>query len=332
MNRIELKKRPARRRWTFTLKHALVLVCGVFMLGAGGQVLSQSREDDRQLLRNVRIWGCQFQNIDIDELRELPGDLLVIEPAIPLDPSQVLSRDLVASLKTKPDGSRRLVFAYLSVGEAAEYRSYWKSDWTKQPPSWVGKPDEGWPQAHTVRYWQDEWHQILYKEPGSMLEKILSAGFDGAFLDTVDAYVPWLQENPRAKQNMIELVEKLSSEAKRVNPRFMFMGQNAEELLQQAEYRNLIDAVSKESLLYGLHGENSKNSDEDVAWSLNGLNVAKSDGLPIFMIEYVTQPQLVDAVNFRARELGFKPFFGRRLLDVPPFSRSVANPASTAMP
>ena len=33
-------------------------------------------------------------------------------------------------MQRKPDGSRRLVFGYLSVGEAEDYRWYWPRAWT----------------------------------------------------------------------------------------------------------------------------------------------------------------------------------------------------------
>ena len=41
-------------------------------------------------------------------------------------------------LKVKPDGSQRLVLAYLSVGEVDTKRWYWPSEWLLNPPAWVG--------------------------------------------------------------------------------------------------------------------------------------------------------------------------------------------------
>jgi cysteinyl-tRNA synthetase len=39
-----------------------------------------------------------------------------------------------------------------------------------------------------VKYWRPEWQDILYGSREAYLDKIISAGFDGAFLDVVDAY------------------------------------------------------------------------------------------------------------------------------------------------
>ena len=46
-----------------------------------------------------------------------------------------------------------------------------------------------------VRYWQKEWHDILLGSSGAYLDKILAAGFDGSFLDVIDAYEYFQNKN-----------------------------------------------------------------------------------------------------------------------------------------
>ncbi|MBA4173560.1 MAG: hypothetical protein C0511_13165 [Hyphomicrobium sp.] len=81
-------------------------------------------------LSAVRSWGYQLQNLDktFDALAASDTDLLVVDfsmsqaagrPMKPLDPAEV------ERLKTRPDGGRRIVLAYFSIGEAEEYRFYW---------------------------------------------------------------------------------------------------------------------------------------------------------------------------------------------------------------
>jgi len=41
----------------------------------------------------------------------------------------------INNLKTKPGGGRRLVIAYMSIGEAEDYRFYWNSNWTTGSPA-----------------------------------------------------------------------------------------------------------------------------------------------------------------------------------------------------
>jgi cysteinyl-tRNA synthetase len=94
----------------------------------------------------------------------------------------------IGQLKTKDNGGRRLVFCYLSIGEAEDYRYYWNPDWKKHPPAWLAGENPDWPGNYKVKYWDPQWQAILYGNDSSYLHKILAAGFDGAYLDIVDAF------------------------------------------------------------------------------------------------------------------------------------------------
>ncbi|MGQ9708740.1 MAG: hypothetical protein ACUVUR_07715 [bacterium] len=39
-----------------------------------------------------------------------------------------------------------------------------------------------------LRYWEKGWQSIIYGNDSSYLKKILDAGFDGVYLDVVDAF------------------------------------------------------------------------------------------------------------------------------------------------
>ncbi len=99
-----------------------------------------------------------------------------------------LTSEDVSSLKAKANGSKRLVIAYLSIGEAEDYRYYWKEEWNTNPPSWLVEQNPNWPGNYKVKYWDKEWQSIIYGNENSYLEKILDSGFDGAYLDVVDAF------------------------------------------------------------------------------------------------------------------------------------------------
>ena len=150
---------------------------------------------------------------------------------------------------------------------------------------------------------------------GGTLDAILAAGFDGVFLDRVDAYGDWRSREAQARAEMIELVGALSARAKSERPGFLVIAQNAEPLLLSEAYCSAIDAVSKESLLYNLHGEGIANSDDDVRWSLNYLEMAQARGIPVLAIEYLDDGLKRMKARLRLTALGFVPFFGNRLLD-----------------
>lgn len=121
----------------------------------------------------------------INSLAATNYDLIVIDA---YHGDTMLTKEEVARLQKKPLGGRRLVAAYMSVGEAETYRHYWQEDWEKNPPKWLWKSNEYWEGNFRVRYWQKEWQQMLMGKPDSYLDEILAAGFDGAFLDVIDVF------------------------------------------------------------------------------------------------------------------------------------------------
>ncbi len=98
------------------------------------------------------------------------------------------TKDDIAILKTKADGGKRLVIAYMSIGEAEDYRYYWDESWKEEPPSWLEKENSAWAGNYKVRYWDRAWQKIIFKGEGSYLSRIMAAGFDGVYLDIIDAF------------------------------------------------------------------------------------------------------------------------------------------------
>lgn len=94
----------------------------------------------------------------------------------------------IASLKAKPGGGTRLVIAYMSIGEAEDYRYYWNTAWASSPPSWLEGENPDWPGNYKVKYWDPAWQAIFYGNNTSYLKKVLNAGFDGVYLDIIDAF------------------------------------------------------------------------------------------------------------------------------------------------
>jgi len=112
-------------------------------------------------------------------------DLLIIDL---YSGSSPLTHSEIEQLKYKANGGRRLVLAYMSVGEAETYRPYWQTAWKKSPPAWLDNPNETWQNNYRVKFWLPEWKHILYGTSNSYLDKILASGFDGVFLDVIDVY------------------------------------------------------------------------------------------------------------------------------------------------
>lgn len=272
---------------------------------------------DRPLAK-AKSWRYQLDKIDLAVLAGDPSDLLVIDYA-KKDGKVPLTRAEVQRLKTRADGSRRYVVAYMSVGESEEYRYYWNAAWSNPAapdlPGWLGEENCAWPKAHRVRYWDDGWKDINYRGAQSYLRRIIDAGFDGVYLDRVDIYETFEKDRPSARQDMIDHVRELALTAWRAKPGFFVIPQNAEALLADDRYRGFIDGLGKESLLHGGIETGKRNEEKDIRWSSALLNMLRAEGKPVFTVEYLVDAAQIDRTDIELRRRGYVPAFEPRALD-----------------
>lgn len=152
----------------------------------------------------------QFNNEDVNSLSEAKNFLYLINPenfasrtdlisdlaATAYDlfiidlffGEAALSEADIASLKNKPQGGSRLVIAYMSIGEAEDYRYYWDPSWESYAPEWLLEENPDWEGNYKVKYWNHEWQSIIYGDEEAYLDQILSRGFDGVYLDIIEAF------------------------------------------------------------------------------------------------------------------------------------------------
>lgn len=122
----------------------------------------------------------------IDTLSNTDYDVLIIDAF--WDTDEMLTENDISMLKNKRNGGKRIVIAYMSIGEAEDYRYYWKSEWKNNPPDWLEEENPEWEGNYAVKYWKREWKDLIYGSKNSYLDRIISAGFDGVFLDKVDEF------------------------------------------------------------------------------------------------------------------------------------------------
>jgi cysteinyl-tRNA synthetase len=113
-------------------------------------------------------------------------DLLIMD--LNFDDTTEFNAGEITQLKNKANGGKRLVISYMSIGEAEDYRYYWQSGWKSGKPSWLDDENPDWAGNFKVRYWEQEWQKIIFGNDDSYTKKILNAGFDGVYLDVIDAF------------------------------------------------------------------------------------------------------------------------------------------------
>ena len=138
---------------------------------------SQVREFTYQLQPSKKQSRAQF----LTALGQSRFDLIVMDYSFDGSAEGEFTPEEITALKTQLGGK---VLAYLSIGEAEDYRWYWQADWKKNPPAWLDRENPNWKGNYEVRYWQPEWQAIILQ----YLDKIIAAGYDGVYLDLVDNY------------------------------------------------------------------------------------------------------------------------------------------------
>ena len=119
---------------------ALLGWLGVACSGSAAEVASTS--GNVEALNAARSWTYQLQKLDVGTASREAGDLLVTDYSLDGSHAKALTADTVRTLQTTKDGGRRLVVAYLSIGEAESYRYYWSNRWVVPP---AGRDAEAMP-------------------------------------------------------------------------------------------------------------------------------------------------------------------------------------------
>jgi cysteinyl-tRNA synthetase len=161
----------------------------------------------------------------------------------------------------------KLVIAYIDIAEAEDYRSYWQPGWRVGNPEWIAGDDpDGWEGNFPVAYWHDEWREIWLGE-GGYLQGILDVGFDGVYLDWVEAYsdenVLQIAEadGVEAVQEMIWWVGDIAEFGHAQKTGFIVIAQNAAELAEHDDYVDIIDAIAQEQVWFDGGADNDPPGD-----------------------------------------------------------------------
>lgn len=294
------------------------LVLGAALLVVSSwQVSAQTATARQNPFLKAKSWAYQLNNLGPEQQARIaasPYDLVVIDYARSAagDLSETpLTREEVERMKVKPDGGRRVIIAYLSIGESEDNRYYWRPEWNKRRPAWMGAESKEWKGNYLVKYWEPAWQKIIYGNPESYADRIIAAGFDGFYVDRADAYYRF-GNTKQSLDRMTDFVVKLIAYIRTKQPNAGIMMQNAEELLDRPNYVAAIDAIAKEDLIYGITHREEINKRDDIDYSTKLLGDAQKAGKAIFVVEYLKNPKNIDDAKRRMSELGFVLYYGPR--------------------
>lgn len=247
------------------------LLC-LLLIVIAGLPATRSHAQDRpaQGLDAVTHWLYLIDvNLDEDTVAQITDstyDMVVID----FITSEAANVDypLAEVIATWQDAEHpKLVIAYIDIGQAESYRTYWQPGWGIGDPHWIISADpDGWAENYPVAYWYDEYRDIWLAEDG-YIAQIAAAGFDGIYLDWVEAYddtnvIAFAEaEGTDPIQEMIWWVEDLSAALREHNPAAVVIGQNAAELAGYPDYVAVIDAIAQEQVWFDGGADNDPPGD-----------------------------------------------------------------------
>jgi len=192
----------------------------------------------------------------------------------------------------------RKVIAYISIGEAEDYRPYWRPEWGQQgrlttaAPAWLGAENPEWHGNYRVKYWRTEWQSLIL----DAVDKAMAHGFDGVYLDIVDGFETYEQSgndfienrlNPETKQSyrrdMVDWVKLIADRARSKNPAALVIPQNGSQLLAQPDFLATVSAIGIEDLFTNGNKLQSKSDTNERLGYLSKMAEAQK---PVLVIEY----------------------------------------------
>ncbi len=278
-----------------------------------------SSSGQSQSLASVHAWAYQLDAIHPEEIAgNTTFDLIVMDYSADGTPEKAFTAAQISAIQR----SGKIALAYLSIGEAEDYRFYWKPVWKIHPPNWLGPENPNWPGNYKVRFWDPNWQRIVF----AYVDTILARGFDGIYCDIIDAYYYWREENPEqplADSLMVRFLAKIRQhvESKTSAPFFIFP-QNGEALIEEdhitdslrALFWNSIDGIGVEDVF--CPGDADENNpfapDSD---RLNYLQKFRAHGKIVLSVEYLTDTHLIARYIRAASAAHFIPYAAPRALN-----------------
>jgi len=330
-------------------KQVLILIFFVFLSACG----SSNTDDDSEasgdtftldcslsstyLAPSGTSWTYWLQDINLVPLGESAFDVVVIDYSSDGSSDNEFSAAQIAALKNSSGGSKT-VLAYMSIGEAEVDRFYWEASWidgsgavTGNAPSWMAESNPDFPDNYKVRYWEEAWQNIIFGTTSgsnkSYLDRIIDAGFDGVYLDIIDAFEYFgpggeQEERSSAGEDMISFVLGIANYARTTRgvSNFLVFPQNGANILTESSACNYLEAINgigaEDTFYYGGEDNNNDLDLTHAAATTPYLDVIRENGKMILSIDYVQEASKVDDFYSRAQDRNYIPYASVRDLNV----------------
>jgi cysteinyl-tRNA synthetase len=275
--------------------------------------------------------------------------LLVLEPGYNFTDAPYDMAEIISTLRTAPDGTERLLLAYVDIGQAEDYRDYWQPSWVAPTETEPGSPEflltidpDGWSGNYVVAYWDTRWKD-MWTKPDGIVADLARAGFDGIYMDWVEAYddegIIALANGSSLDESeeMLWFIEEMDAAGEAISEDFLIVAQNAPYLIDFDPdwYARIINALAVEDTWW--HGDGDVPWDDPRAGDLHERHEGDFStparltqykqytdrGIPVFSVDYCLSDTNAAQVYQDARAAGLRP-----LVTQVPLSQNTDTPPS----
>ncbi len=212
-------------------------------------------------------------------------------------------------LKSRSGGGAHLVLAHLAIAETSAEHATWDDAWRFDVPAWLHKSACTSTASFDVNFWSEDWKKIIFSAPGSILDRVIAAGFDGVHLGSIGRWQAFAQQHPSSRQDMIAFVTELAATARAKKQGFLIVADDAGTLLSDINFRDLIDGASTQGLMYRMDGSGQRRRFAEIEAAYQQLRLMQKDGKPVFAVEYLSKNLHVGRAAHDLRRRGLIPAF-----------------------
>jgi len=248
--------------------------------------------------KNACSWLYQLQSINFNKIKDSYYDILVTDYSWDGSEEKEYRQGQIPRLK-KMTG--KIVLAYISIGEAEDYRFYWKNNWKVGNPGFLMQENPNWKGCFKVKYWNKKWQQIIFQ----YIDHIIDMGFDGLYIDLVDSY-QYFKEKNNARELMIQFIINIAQYCRkeRKKNKFLIVPQNAPELVEDSRYMRVISGIGQEETYFKATDIPS----EDTEYNEKYLDMVKNKGKVVLTVDYCSLPENIEYVYKKASKKGYIPY------------------------
>jgi len=307
--------------------------------------LTCANKASHQLAKNSlagSTWVYQLQNPKIKNLAKSGFPLAVIDYSSDGSDDKKFSKNKLQRLIK----NNMIPIAYISIGEAESYRYYWEKNWVEKKdhdllsptaPKWLGHTNPDWEGNFKVRYWDTDWRDNIIKP---YLDKIIAQGFHGVYLDIIDGFEYWsdqetydekmeirmandpVDDEEDAAHRMIALVRWIAQYCRTHSPMrqdFLIFPQNGERILIYDEDGSYLEDVSGIGVEDTWYSAKEKQPRRIIRERLHFLKKFQEKGKQVLSVDYVDTGNRKSKSNLKriktyvskCHALGFSCYAGR---------------------